>query len=91
MALLNGGSKFGSFKVGFFRSEGKDLYRIGQTGVKNAQEIRLYICPNAEKSIMFLLALGTKGTKKEQNTDIVRLQALIRKQKLSTDTPISKK
>ena len=43
VALLNRHEYVGAFQVGFFRSEGENVYRIGQTGVKHAIETRLYV------------------------------------------------
>jgi hypothetical protein len=60
MGLLAGGQKLGSFQVGFFRSEREGVYRIGQTGVRSAKESRLYVYPDEQKRIMYVLNIGTK-------------------------------
>ena len=65
--LLDQGSKVGGFNVGFFRSEGGGVYRIGQTGVRDAKESRLYVYPDQERQIMYVL---TAGTKDEQSDDV---------------------
>jgi hypothetical protein len=41
--LLNRHGNVGAFQVDFFHSEGENVYRIGQTGVKYAVETRLYV------------------------------------------------
>jgi hypothetical protein len=55
MILLNSGLKAGGFHVGFFRSEGDGVYRIGQTGVESAKECRLYVFPDSENAVMYVL------------------------------------
>ncbi len=37
MGLLRSGYKLGTFKFGFFRSEGNGIYRVGQSGVQKRQ------------------------------------------------------
>jgi len=64
LTILNNGNKVGGFKVGFFRPEGNGLYRIGQTGVKDSKEVRLYVYPDTESEIMYVLAMGTKESQK---------------------------
>jgi len=60
MGLLAAGQKPGSFQVGFFRSEREGVYRIGQTGVPSAKESRLYVYPDEQNRIMYVLNIGTK-------------------------------
>ena len=60
MGLLRAGQKLGSFQVGFFRSEGQGAYRIGQTGVPSAKESRLYVFPEEQGHVMYVLTIGTK-------------------------------
>jgi hypothetical protein len=67
LKLLNAGNKIGGFQVGFFRSEGAGVYRIGQTGVPGAKESRLYVFPDQETKTMHILEIGTKDT---QTADI---------------------
>ena len=33
----------GAFQLGFFRSEGNNVWRIGQTGIGHVHETRLYV------------------------------------------------
>ena len=63
--LLNrfGGVK--GFQVGFFRSEGKNVYRIGQTGVKHAQETRLYVHVDETSRCVRVITIGDKSSQSE--------------------------
>ncbi len=67
IALLRAGHKIGAFQVGFFRSEGAGVWRIGQTRVPSAKESRLYVFPDDKRQVMFILGIGTKDS---QQTDI---------------------
>lgn len=65
-------SRFGGvkgFQVGFFRSEGKNVYRIGQTGVKHALETRLYVHIDEASRCVRVLTIGDKSA---QSDDIRR-------------------
>jgi len=64
LAVLRSGNKIGKFKIGFFRSEGDGLYRVGQTGVKDSKEVRLYVYPDEESEIIYVLPWGPKNPKK---------------------------
>jgi hypothetical protein len=57
---LNGGAKVGGFQMGYFRSEGEGVFRIGQTAVQHAKESRLYIFPNQSNQTIYILTVGTK-------------------------------
>jgi hypothetical protein len=76
LGLLSGGQKIGGFHVGFFRSEGGDVYRIGQTGVAHAKESRLYVFPDQENRIMFILSIGDKD---DQETDVNEAKSTVKK------------
>ncbi|AKJ65242.1 hypothetical protein L21SP4_02008 [Kiritimatiella glycovorans] len=67
LQVLGTGRRIGAFELGFFRSEGDGLYRIGQTGVRASKESRLYIYPDEENRIVYILRIGTKET---QQNDI---------------------
>lgn len=73
-SLLDNGNKIGAFKVGFFRSEGGGVYRIGPTAVEDPAEIRLYVYPDQEGQVMYVLAMGTK---KSQPDDIAIAKKLV--------------
>ena len=62
MRLLRTGNKVGSFRINFFRSEGEDVYRIGQTGVAGAKESRLYVLPIEQNRTMYVLTVGDKDS-----------------------------
>lgn len=76
IGLLNDGHKIGGFRVNFFRSEGDGVFRVGQTAVGNAQESRLYVYPDKENSVMFILGIGTKD---EQQRDLPELKKVAKK------------
>jgi len=78
MALLRAGHKLGSFQVGFFRSEREGVYRIGQTGVPSAKESRLYVFPNAEQQVMYVLTIGTKEGQAEDINEAHRIARSLR-------------
>lgn len=67
MRLLRTGNKIGGFRVNFFRSEGEGVYRIGQSGVSHAKESRLYVYPDEQARIVYVLTVGDKDS---QDTDI---------------------
>jgi hypothetical protein len=66
--LLEMLDRYGSpkgFGLGFFRSEGRGVYRIGQTGVKHAKETRLYVYPSDVLRLVYVLTIGTKESQKD--------------------------
>jgi len=65
VVLLNqyGGVK--GFHLGFFRSEGQNIYRIGQTGVKHALETRLYVHIDEARRCVRVLTIGAKSGQSE--------------------------
>src|SRR5688572_16924829 len=65
MGLLKSGNKVGGFNVNFFRSEGGGVYRIGQTGVPSAKESRLYLYPDNDTRVMYIIDIGTKDAQQE--------------------------
>jgi putative component of toxin-antitoxin plasmid stabilization module len=76
--LLRGGNKPGGFRVGFFRSEGEGVYRIGQTGVESAKESRLYVYPDEEDRVMYTLNIGDKDSQTEDINESKRIAATIK-------------
>ena len=76
VALLNRHGNVGAFQVGFFRSEGENVYRIGQTGVKHAVETRLYVYVYAVGRTVYILTIGDKT---QQADDISRCKETVRK------------
>jgi hypothetical protein len=73
--LLNRSGGAGTFQVGFFRSEGENVYRIGQTGVKHAVETRLYVYVYTQGHTVYVLTIGDKT---QQADDIRRCKAIAR-------------
>ncbi len=73
--LLNSSGAPGAFQVGFFRSEGENIYRIGQTGVKHAVETRLYVYVYTQGHMVYVLTIGDKT---QQADDIRRCKAIAR-------------
>jgi putative component of toxin-antitoxin plasmid stabilization module len=80
LGVLRAGNKIGSFQIGFFRSEGDGVYRIGQTGVEGAQESRLYIYPDQENQTMYILTIGTKNHQQADINDAKAIANDIKKQ-----------
>ena len=60
----------------FFSSEGKGIFRIGQTGLASAKESRLYVYPCEESKVMYILGIGTKET---QRDDIASAKSAIKR------------
>jgi hypothetical protein len=79
LALLRAGHKLGSFQVGFFRSEGQGVYRIGQTGVPSAKESRLYVFPAEEQRIMHVLTIGAKEGQTDDINEAHRIARSLKK------------
>ncbi len=77
--FLNGGGTLQqALGFGFFGSEGEDLYRIGQTGIRNAKETRLYVYARITGPDIQVITVGDKST---QQSDIQRCKLLVRKLK----------
>jgi hypothetical protein len=77
LELLNAGHPVARLvnNPSFFRSEREGLYRIGQSGVKDAKESRLYIYPDEKSEMIYILDIGTKET---QRTDIPAAKKVIK-------------
>lgn len=73
IAILNAGNRLGAFKVGFFRSEGEGVYRIGQTGVRSAKESRIYVFPDETNWVMYILTIGDKDSQSGDINDAKRI------------------
>jgi hypothetical protein len=74
LGILREGGKMGSFQIRFFRSEGTGVFRIGQSGVPSAKESRLYVYPDEQNHIMYVLTIGTK---ERQSEDIAEAKAIV--------------
>jgi hypothetical protein len=69
--------------LGFFSSEGGDLYRIGQSGFPGAKETRLYVYAIISGGNVYVLTIGGKET---QQADIARCRAIIGRIRAATTT-----
>ncbi len=49
----------------FYRPEGRGVFRIGQTKVRSAHELRLYVFPDERTRVLHVLCLGDKGTQQD--------------------------
>jgi putative component of toxin-antitoxin plasmid stabilization module len=81
LRILRQGHKMGSFQIGFFRSEGDGVFRIGQTGVESAKESRLYVYPDIQNQVMYILTIGIKD---RQSEDINEAKAIVNQIKKPT-------
>lgn len=62
--------------VGFFSSEGGDLYRIGQSGVAHAKETRLYVHALVSGGNIYVVLIGGKET---QQADLRRCREIVKR------------
>lgn len=64
--VLNGGITIQQAEagLGFFSSEGGDVYRIAQSGVAHAKETRLYVLVALVGTCVYVLTIGDKDTQK---------------------------
>ena len=60
----------------YLRSEGADIYRIGQTGIVGAKETRLYVYVRIVNGKIYKLTFGDKDS---QQRDINRCKQIVRK------------
>jgi hypothetical protein len=67
--------------LGFFSSEGGDLYRIAQSGVPSAKETRLYVYALVTGGNVYVLSIGGKDT---QQNDIRHCRDIIRRIRAAT-------
>ena len=65
----------------FLRSEGEDVYRIGQTGVVGAKESRLYVYVRIANERIYTLLFGDKDS---QRKDVNTCHRIVRNIKKST-------
>ena len=64
-----------AFHLGFFRSEGENIWRIGQTQVRHACETRLYVYLYVKGFTVYVLTIGDKS---QQKKDIQRCKNLVK-------------
>lgn len=65
--------KPGAFHLGFFRPEGGNVWRIGQSGIKYACETRLYVYLYVREFTVYVLTIGDKS---QQRLDVQRCRVL---------------
>ena len=82
LAELGNGTPISAIPYPFFRSEGNGVFRIGQTGVSAAREMRLYVTFVFIGRTAFILAIGTKNTQSRDIADARRAAKY-----LERDTP----
>ena len=81
--LNHGGTLQQALGFGYFGSEGNDIYRIGQTGIENAKETRLYIYARITGPDIQMITIGDKQTQQE---DIKLCKALTKNLKQENKT-----
>ncbi len=74
-ALLAGAKPL-QIKYGFVRSEGRGVWRIGQTGGRSLAATRLYVYPDTDEEVLHLLTIGDKD-KRSQKNDIVECHSFV--------------
>lgn len=62
----------------FFRPEGDGVFRVGQTGVSAAREMRLYVTFVFVNGLAYVLSFGTKNT---QSRDIAAARRAVKQLK----------
>ena len=78
LSELERGVAFSDIAFPFFRPEGDGVFRIGQTGVPAAREMRLYATFVFIRGVAYVLSVGTKNT---QSRDIAAARRAARKLK----------
>jgi len=87
IAALDAGGEPMRLPFGFYSSEGSEVYRIGQTGVKHPCESRLYIYSCVINTTVYVLTMGDKTT---QQDDINRSKAIVRMIKRDLESQVGK-
>ncbi len=65
---------------GFFRSERKGVFRVGQTGLVGAKETRLYVYPVESEKVVYVLGIGTKESQESDINEAHRTVKSLRKE-----------
>jgi hypothetical protein len=66
MTLLGRGTKLRPLPYGFLRDEGLGVLRISESGTAaNVAATRLYIYPDVDTEILYVLTIGDKSTQDE--------------------------
>jgi hypothetical protein len=77
---LKTGKPLSSVAFPFFRPEGDGVFRIGQTGVFSAREMRLYVAFVFVQGVAYLLSIGTKNTQTRDIADARRAARQLKKE-----------
>lgn len=77
LEALMSGIPFGMVKFGFLRTEGKGVYRVGQTCVIHAKETRLYFCIGSKT--IYPLTIGGKETQQDDIAESHKMAARIQR------------
>ena len=72
LSELEKGTAFSEIAFPFFRPEGDGVFRIGQTGVRSAREMRLYVTFVFIHGVAYVLSIGTKNTQARDIADARR-------------------
>ena len=80
LSELEQGKSLSEIAFPFFRSEGDGVFRIGQTGVSSAREMRLYVTFVFVRGIAYVLSIGTKNTQSRDIADARRAAKQLRKE-----------
>ncbi len=81
LVALAHGTPVNAVSFPFFRPEGGGVFRIGQTGVPSAREMRLYVTFAFIRDVAYVLSIGTKNTQPRDIADSIRVAQQIRKEK----------
>lgn len=77
---LQSGTPLSGIRFSFFRTEGDGVFRIGQTGISSAREMRLYVTFVFISGVAYVLAIGTKNTQPRDIADARRMAQTIGKE-----------
>lgn len=81
LVALSQGTPVNAVPFSFFRPEGGGVFRIGQTGVPSAREMRLYVTFVFVRGVAYVLSIGTKNTQSRDIADSIRAAQQIRREK----------
>ena len=80
VAELEEGKSVSELAFPFFRTEGDGVFRIGQTGVSSAREMRLYVTFVFVRGVAYVLSIGTKNTQARDIADARRAARQLKKE-----------
>lgn len=81
LVALSQGTPVHAIPYAFFRPEGGGVFRIGQTGVSSAGEMRLYVTFVFVRGVAYVLSIGTENTPSRDIADSIRAAQRIRREK----------